>query len=206
MDALADQLRAAGPNQWSLEPILRRLLESKAMYSSRANKGLVRNPVEFVLQFLRTADVDLFPANLITNAANVERVLRNDLGQVPLEPPDVNGWPSGNAWLSSQGMLERTNFITFAISRLDDFATQIEPLLPPQNERSPGELVDHVSDILDVQLSTNARDRAVAYVTTQESGGSTVDFTYDQNNPEHVKMKTRGLLFLIAQYYDGHRN
>jgi len=206
VNALADELRAAGPDQWSLEPILRRILESKAMYSSRAHKSQVRNPVEFVLQFLRTANVDLHATNLITNVARVESVLRNDLGQVPLEPPDVNGWPGGTAWLSSQGMLERTNFVTYAVSFLDSFDEQIVPLLPPQGQRSPVELVDHLTDVLDVRLSGNARNKAIAYVTSAESGGTTVPFAYDQNNSEHVKMKTRGLLFLIAQYYDAHRN
>ena len=43
-------------------------------------------------------------------------------------------------------------------------------------------------------------------MTSAESGGTTVSFAYDQNNSEHVKMKTRGLLFLISQYYDAHRN
>ena len=66
-------------------------------------------------------------------------------------------------------------------------------------------LVD-LATVLDVQLSGNARSKAIAYVTTQESNGQTVAFAYDQTNAEHVKMKTRGLLFLIAQYHDGHQN
>jgi uncharacterized protein (DUF1800 family) len=206
VDPLADQLKAAGASQWNLEPILRRILESKAMYSARARKSLVRTPVEFVLQFLRTADVDLHATNLITNASRIELALRQDLGQVPLEPPDVNGWPGGSAWLSSQGMLERTNFITYAISFLDDFNAQIGPLLPPVGQRDPTQLVDHLADILDVRLSADARARAIAYVTTQESAGATIPFNYVQGNLEHVKMKTRGLLFIIAQYHDAHRN
>jgi len=206
VNALADQLKAPGANQWNLEPVLRRILESKAMYSGRSIKSHVRNPVEFVMQFLRTSDVNLHPTNLITNASRVESVLRLDLGQVPLEPPDVNGWPGGTAWLSSQGMLERTNFITYAISFLDDFDTQIEPLLPPAGQRSPDQLVSHLADVFDVRLTATAHAECVAYVSSQESGGTTAPFNYDQNNNDHVKMKTRGLLFLIAQYYDGHRN
>jgi len=118
----------------------------------------------------------------------------------------VSGWPVGEAWLSSQGMVERTNFITFAIEQLDDFDTQIVPLIPPAGQRGPTDLVDHIATVLDVQLSGNARSKAIAYVTSQESNGQTVPFAYDQNNNEHVKMKTRGLLFLIAQYHDAHQN
>jgi len=201
VDELAADLRRFN---WNLKPVIRKILVSKAMFSGRATKGQVRNPVEFVLGFMRTADVDLHPADS-TNTVRVRQRLEA-LGQIPLEPPDVNGWPTGTAWLSSQGMVERTNFITYAIDQLDDFDTQIVPLIPPAGQRSPTQLVDHIATVLDVQLSGNARSEAIAYVTTQESGGQTVPFAYDQDNDEHVKMKTRGLLFLIAQYHDAHQN
>ena len=205
VDELARDLRAAGADQWNLKPVIRKILLSKAMYSNRATKGQVRSPAEFVLEFLRTTNVDLHPSSIATNTLRVVNELAA-VGQMPLQPPDVSGWPAGNAWLSSQGMLERTNFITFAIEQLDDFNTQIVPLIPPAGQRSPTRLVDHISRVLDVQLSGNARSKAIAYVTTQESGGQTIPFNYVQNNNEHVKMKTRGLLFLIAQYHDAHQN
>jgi len=200
---LADQLIASN---WNLEPVLRRMLLSRAMYSNRAIKGKVRNHVEFVFDFMRTANVDLHPTSVVINASRVETRLQQNLGQVPLQPPDVNGWPTGTAWLSSQGMLERVNFITYAIDQLDDFDLQIVPLIPPAGQRGATQLVDHLAKILDVQLSGSARAKAIAYVTTQESNGTTVPFAYNPSNDEHVKMKTRGLLFLIAQYHSGHQN
>ena len=199
---LADQLKA---NNWNMEPVLRTILLSRAMYSGRAIKGKVRDHVEFALDFLRTADVDLHPTSVVINAARVELRLQQNLGQVPLQPPDVSGWPTGIAWLSSQGMVERINFITYAIEQLDDFDLQIVPLIPPEGSRSPTQLVDHIATVFDVSLSGNARAKAIAYVTSQESGGTTIPFTYNQRNLDHVKMKTRGLLFLIAQYHDGHQ-
>jgi len=202
VNELASDLRRFN---WNLKPVIRKILVSKAMYSGRATKGQVQNPVEFVLGFMRTANVDLHPTSASTNTVRVVNELAS-MGQSPLQPPDVSGWPTGTAWLSSQGMIERTNFITFAIEQLDDFDTQIVPLIPPVNQRGPTQLVDHIASVLDVQLSGNARAKAIAYVTTQDSNGQTVSFAYDQNNSAHVKMKTRGLLFLIAQYHDAHQN
>ena len=118
----------------------------------------------------------------------------------------MSGWPVGNAWLSSQGMLARTNFINSVIEGLSDFDTQIAPLIPPAGQRSPTQLVDHLSRVLDVQLSGNARSQLINYVTTQEQGGNTVPFSYNQNDEDHVRMKTRGLLYLIAHYHDAHQN
>ncbi|MEM8883035.1 MAG: DUF1800 family protein, partial [Planctomycetota bacterium] len=201
VQALAEELRQ---NNWNLEPVIETILESKAMYSGRARKGQVRTPVEFVFSFMRTTEVDLHPV-IGTNTVRIVNEL-SSLGQMVLQPPDVNGWPVGSAWLSSQAMLERANFITFAIEQLDDFDTQIAPLLPPAGQRSPAQLVDHLSTILDVKLSGNARTKLIEYVTTQEQGGQTVPFAYDQNNENHVKMKTRGLIFAIAQYHDAHQN
>ncbi|MHC4956438.1 MAG: DUF1800 family protein, partial [Planctomycetota bacterium] len=206
VNALAADLKASGPNQWNLEPILRRILQSKAMYSAYTMKAQVQSPVEYAVGFMRTANVDLHPTSISFNTSRLELRLRANLGQVVLQPPDVNGWPRGTAWLSSQAMLERMNFITYAIEQLDSFPDQIEPLIPPENLRSPVELVDHLAAVLDVELSATARTQAINYVTTQESGGRTIPFAYDQNDPADVKMKTRGLLWLIAQYHDGHQN
>lgn len=205
VDELATQLRAPGSDQWNLKPIIQKILLSKAMYSARAIKGQVRSPVEFALEFMRTTGVDLHATSNSTNTFLVNQQMA-EMGQLVLDPPDVAGWPVGNAWLSSQGMLARTNFVNATIEGLDDFDTQIAPLVPPNGQRSPTQLVDHIARILDVQLAGNARTQLIQYVTTQEQGGSTVPFPYSQSNKEHVKMKTRGLLYLIAHYHDAHQN
>ena len=204
VNELAEDLRASGPDQWNLKPVIRKMLLSKAMYSSRAIKGQVRNPVEFILEFMRTTEVDL----AATASQNTFRVLleMGAMGQEVLNPPDVNGWPTGNAWLSSQGMLSRTNFVNTVVEGLDDFDTQIAPLVPAAGQRSASQLVDHIARVLDVQLSGSARTHLIGYVVTQEQNGATVPFAYDQNNEEHVKMKARGLLYLIAHYHDANKN
>jgi len=202
IDPLAQQLRAAGPNQWNLKPILDVILKSKAMYSSRAMKGDVKGPVDYVFGFLRSTNIRLHP-NIATNAARI-RLALIDMDQVVLAPPDVSGWPSGLTWMGSQTMLERYNFLALAVKELDDQTGDILPLLPAPNP-SPTELVDHIATLLDVQLSGNARSRYIEYVTSDWVGGQQVPFAYDPNNPDHVKLKTRGLIWMIAQYHDAHR-
>jgi hypothetical protein len=44
----------------------------------------------------------------------------------------------------------------------------------------------------------------VEYVNSQWSNDQQVPFAYDPNDPTHVGAKTRGLLWLIAQYHDSH--
>ena len=195
VDDLAATLRAS---QWNLRPVLRRILLSKAFYGRRARRSKIKDPVDFVVQLQRQTGID--------HGANRVRTALDALRQRPLHPPDVNGWPTGEAWLGGQAMLDRANFVRDVIERLDDVPTQIEPLVPPPGERTPDRLVDHVAAMLDTELSPLARDELVRYVTTTlDGGGAEVPFAFDPTNPNHLEMKTRGLLYLVAQYHDAHR-
>lgn len=208
VDELARRLRAPGRNQWNLRPILETILRSKAFFSSRAIKGKVQSPVEYALTFLRSTEIELSP-NITTNASRLRTALIA-MGQVVLAPPDVSGWPSGLLWMAAQSQLERFNFVTQAVEELDDVALDIDPLLPPAGQRGPQELVDHLAALFDVQLSGNARAKLTEYVTTQNIGDATnpnfVPFAFDPTNDAHLKMKVRGLVWMIAQYHDRHRN
>jgi uncharacterized protein (DUF1800 family) len=204
VEELAKQLRDPGGDPWNLKPILLRLFRSKAMFSQRALKGKVKNPVEYVLSFLRATKIDV-NANIATNASQVRQRLIN-IGQVVLDPPDVNGWPTGSAWMSSQAMLERFNFLNFVVARIDPAQVDLDLLLPPEGRRSPAELVDHIASILDVRLTSNARVELIRYVVTEKVGGETVSFAFDPENPQHLEMKVRGLLYQIGQYFDAHQD
>ena len=202
VDALAQALRAPGANQWNLKPIVETILRSKAMFSSAAMKSQVKSPVDYTIGFLRSTGIDL-ATGVTLNASRVRTVL-SDIGQLPLEPPDVNGWPTGLLWMGSQAMLERINFLRDAILTLDDVAADIDPLLPSVGQRAPAQLVDHLAGLLGVQLSGTARTQFINYVTSQLVGDTVTAFAFDQNNDQHLRMKTRGLLWMIAQYHDGH--
>jgi hypothetical protein len=201
VDALANRLRLAGPSQWNLKPIIDTILKSEAMYSARAVKSQVKSPVDYVIGLLRTSGMKLHPDPL-TNAARVQLAL-DYVGQSPLEPPDVNGWPPGISFTGAQPMLNRTNVVAFTVKQLDSYATDITPLLPPGSP-APDALVDHIARTLDVDLTETARDEMIDYVNSQWVGGQQVPLGYDPNNQDHVKAKTRGLMWMIAQYHDSH--
>jgi uncharacterized protein (DUF1800 family) len=72
---------------------------------AEANRGaLVKSPVELVVGTLRTFGihpVDLRPAVFACAA----------LGQNPFAPPNVKGWPGGDAWIDSATLLGRRQFV-----------------------------------------------------------------------------------------------
>ena len=156
---LAAELKASN---WSLEPVIRRILRSRAMYSNRSLKGKVRNHVEYALRAsCGPTGVNLHPTSDVINAWRVvETRLRSRISaRCTLQPPDVNGWPTGTAWLSSQGMLERmpTSSPT-PIEQLDDYEHADRPP-PSAGGAARAERSSSITSpaMLDVQLSGSAR-------------------------------------------------
>ncbi len=66
--------------------------------SSDFDQGaMVVNPVEWLIGAVRTLKVPV----ATDTAAKKLAVVLNQLGQLPFDPPNVSGWPSGQAWLST---------------------------------------------------------------------------------------------------------
>jgi uncharacterized protein (DUF1800 family) len=40
------------------------------------------------------------------------------MGQVLFDPPDVGGWPNNEAWISSNTVVARVNFVSAVLSQL----------------------------------------------------------------------------------------
>jgi uncharacterized protein (DUF1800 family) len=99
-------LLARGFRQARLEirPLLRALLLSEAFWSPGHRGVLVKSPVELVVGTLRLFDVR--PMTL--RPAVVGAAL---LGQNLLSPPNVKGWPGGEAWINSATLLGRKQLL-----------------------------------------------------------------------------------------------
>lgn len=169
-EAIAGEIRDAG---WVVRPAIERLLRSKAFFSARAREGGVSSPVEFAVGFLRQTGLEA-GADVATLRDHLER-----MGQVPFDPPDVSGWPEGDAWLSAQAMVERINLLGRAVAEFG------EPILPPRD----APLVDHAASLLGLTLSDAVRARCEAYVGRRPD----------------LRLKTRGLLYVLGQLPEAQR-
>jgi uncharacterized protein (DUF1800 family) len=97
---------------------------------------LVKQPVEWLVGALRQLGV---PVDRLT--ADQRRQLSNtlrDLGQIPLRPPSVGGWPAGPAWLTTASALTRLR----AGQRLADLAPATADRL------TGGDRLDALADLL----------------------------------------------------------
>jgi len=95
--ALAARLRASN---YELKPVLRVLFTSEAFYAPANRAALIKSPVELIVGTLRSFEIS--PANTVPAVLAARR-----LGQDVFAPPNVKGWPGGEAWINSNTLLAR---------------------------------------------------------------------------------------------------
>jgi uncharacterized protein (DUF1800 family) len=98
---LAAVFRGAG---YEVKPLLRAMFLSEAFWSPGNRASLVKSPVDLVVGTLRTFAIqpmDYRPAAFAVAA----------LGQNLFSPPNVKGWPGGEAWIDASTLLGRRQFI-----------------------------------------------------------------------------------------------
>ncbi|HSN20970.1 MAG TPA: DUF1800 domain-containing protein, partial [Usitatibacter sp.] len=89
---------------YEMKPLLRAVFLSDAFWAPQNRASLVKSPVDLVAGTLRTFDVhpsDLRPAAVACAV----------LGQDLFGPPNVKGWPGGDAWIDSATLLGRRQFV-----------------------------------------------------------------------------------------------
>ncbi|HEV2292407.1 MAG TPA: DUF1800 domain-containing protein [Tepidisphaeraceae bacterium] len=88
--------------KWELRPLLRTMLTSQAFYSDKAIGTQIKSPVQLVVGTSRLLGLELPVGRGLGNALA-------KMGQVPLEPPNVKGWPGGRAWINTSTLFVRYN-------------------------------------------------------------------------------------------------
>jgi len=98
---IAGQFRASN---YDIKTALRALLTSDAFFAASSRGALIKSPVDLVVGTMRQFDVaysDPLPLTL----------LLRQLGQDLFSPPNVKGWPGGEAWINSTSLLARKQFL-----------------------------------------------------------------------------------------------
>ena len=97
----ADAFRDA---RYEVKPLLRAVLTSDAFWAADNRAALIKSPLELVVGTLRTFEISPFDLRPAVFAAAA-------LGQNPFSPPNVKGWPGGEAWINSATLLGRKQWI-----------------------------------------------------------------------------------------------
>ena len=161
LDDLADRFRAS---ERSFRALVETILRSRAFFSPRARRSLVKSPAEYCVGALRAL-------RLRPNAKAVGSAMR-EMGQSLFEPPNVKGWEGGRSWISAATLLARNRFaaaITASGGERLGCAFDPEAFFPDAARCSPEAAVDFALDtLLDGEAPEAARDRLV--LAAREAG------------------------------------
>jgi uncharacterized protein (DUF1800 family) len=105
VEAVAAKLRE---HDFQTAPVMSQLLRSNVFFSERAYRALVKSPVEFVV-----GTHQLFGIREVNDEA---LAALNRMGQQLFDPPSVKGWDGGAAWLNSQTVLARENYVNYLVN------------------------------------------------------------------------------------------
>ncbi|TSA19863.1 MAG: DUF1800 family protein [Actinomycetales bacterium] len=118
-----------------IKQLLFALASSGSMRDER--NELVKSPVEWFVSVCRALSIT--PSKLVKNSALLNYLEK--LAQVPFDPPNVGGWPTDDAWLSSASAQFRASFASWLISQGD--ISTIENL-------AVGDRIEKTADLLGV--------------------------------------------------------
>jgi hypothetical protein len=167
---LADLLVAS---EFDLKPLLRRILTSQALFSPDARFNQISSPVEHYVGVARTLDMHLYTEE---SQGWVFYLLNEELansGQRVMDPPGVQGWTEGAAWLEDQWMMARASAFErlgeFGPKRTEDLPYHLLPSTSRWNEREiRREIVLRLANVFHLDLTEEEID---IYVEVLDQNG-----------------------------------
>ena len=119
-------------SKYDMKSLMRAVFTSPEFTASQNYRGLVKSPTEFMVHTARMLGLATAP-KLISGSSS-------GMGQSLFDPPDVNGWPNNESWISSNTVVERVNFVTAALGQVkgtlpsptDAIHKQLDGVLSPQ--------------------------------------------------------------------------
>ncbi len=177
VDELADVFVGSG---YTIGDLLFAILTHDEFYSARARESTTKNPVDFVLQTMLALDVK-------SNLKELPRQLRI-MGMELFNPPGVNGWNHGEAWVSTSRYLERLRFAQrVAAGRKGKDGYRFRPEKRVDRRAASGaEIVDSLLARLSVALPPASRQVLIDYVGSP-----------DRQDESWLEVKLRGLFVLL---------
>ena len=91
-------------SHYEVKPLLRAILTSDAFWAQGSRATLVKSPVDLIAGTLRTSGLRPFELRPTVLACAA-------LGQNLFSPPNVKGWPGGDAWIDSSTILGRKQWL-----------------------------------------------------------------------------------------------
>lgn len=101
-----------------IKALLRAVMESPEFYSDKAERAIIKNPMDYAVPTLRQLGIGQAVARQLADTsqeagrrglapAALAKASTTNMGMELMYPPDVSGWTSGDGWISTSTMVER---------------------------------------------------------------------------------------------------
>ncbi len=133
---LADSLgEVFASGKLQIRPLLQMILSSRAFYSAKAVGSQIKCPVQLVVGTCRLLGIEVPPFQLLRGPLD-------SMGQTPMFPPNVKGWPGGRQWINASTLFARYNTAVFLASGRAPGDGQALQLALAMDQGGPEKLVD----------------------------------------------------------------
>jgi len=130
VNSLADTFRRS---KYDVKTLMHAIFTSPEFSAGASYRSLIKSPVEFMVHAARALGTPATASKVIAGSGS-------GMGQSLFDPPDVNGWPNNESWISSNTVVERVNFVTAALAQVkgtlpkasDALHSQVDGVLSPQ--------------------------------------------------------------------------
>ncbi|HEV2477105.1 MAG TPA: DUF1800 family protein, partial [Candidatus Dormibacteraeota bacterium] len=131
VSSLADTFRRS---KYDVKTLMHAIFTSSEFSANASYRSLIKSPVEFMVHATRSLGATPAAASKVIAGSG------SGMGQSLFDPPDVNGWPNNESWISSNTVVERVNFVTAALAQVrgtlpkasDAVHAQVDGVLSPQ--------------------------------------------------------------------------
>jgi hypothetical protein len=182
-------------SKYEIRPLLRTILTSKAFYGEQSIGAQIKSPVQLVVGTIRLLKMNPPPQQSLISSLT-------QIGQLPMMPPNVRGWPGGAMWINTSTLFIRYNTAIFlaggdvpeitAIKKNGQAGRDLNNVKPlpftPTASGSAGDVVDHWVNRL-IQRPIDPSQKAVLL----DALGTTPD------KPDSVR-KLVQLIFSMPEY------
>lgn len=154
-------------SNWQIEPVLKSIFSSQLFYSENSIGRKFASPVSWTVSWLKLLEI----------SSSLDQ-LRNSLemmGQVPLEPPNVKGWPGGTSWIDPSRMAARVNWSQRLASEMLEPVGGLSSWLGKQQLNSADQICGWVEqNLIATRLVSSRREILQSQVQSQKQ--STAQF------------------------------
>ena len=119
VERIAEEFRRS---RYEIRTAMRLLLTADAFYAAENRASLIKSPIDLIVGTVRQFQIEVGDPFAFV-------VLSRQFGQDLMAPPNVKGWPGGEAWINASSLLARKQMLErlFRVSERSKVMTAMQP-------------------------------------------------------------------------------